>query len=67
MDSKEKDLILCLCFIGYMTMSSFSIMAPFYPIKAKEVGVSTLIIGQVMGAMALVSMISGFFSGKVMH
>ena len=50
-----------------MTMSSFSIMAPFYPIKAKEVGVSIMLTGEIMGSMALVSMVSGFLTGKIMH
>jgi hypothetical protein len=42
-------------------------MAPFYPIKAKEIGVPITFTGQAMGAMAFVGMVSSFWTGKVMH
>jgi MFS family permease len=42
-------------------------MAPFYPLKAKEVGVDIINIGQVMGSMATISMIVSFLTGKIMH
>ena len=67
MNPEGKNLVLSLCFIGFMTMSSFSIMAPFFPIKAKEVGLSIMLTGEIMSAMAMLSMFSGFLTGKVMH
>ena len=63
----ESSLVLSLCLITFMTMSSFSMKAPFYPLKARALGVNILYVGQIMGAMAIISMISSFFTGKIMH
>jgi len=39
-------------------------MAPFYPLKAKEKGVSVIYVGFVIGTMALFSIISSYIIGR---
>ena len=39
-------------------------MSPFYPIKAKEKGVSVVNIGFVIGTMAVSQIMGSFFVGK---
>ena len=45
-------LVLSLCMIQFLSFSAFSLMTPFYPIKAKEKGIEIIWIGQVIGIMA---------------
>jgi len=39
-------------------------MSPFYPLKAKEKGVSVIWVGMVIGTMAITQIISSFLVGK---
>lgn len=51
-DSK-RSLVLSMTVIQYFSNSVFCQLSPFYPIKARERGVSQLYIGFVFGVMAL--------------
>jgi hypothetical protein len=42
-------------------------MSPFYPLKAKDKGISILWIGIVIGSMALMQIVSGVIVGKYLH
>ena len=42
-------------------------MSPFYPLKAKEKGVTAVYVGFVFGTMAIAQMVSSFLVGKCMH
>lgn len=56
-----------LCLIQFLSNSAFSQMAPFYPLKAKEKGVSTMQIGLVIGVMAGMQIVSSALVGKYLH
>lgn len=42
-------------------------MSPFYPLKAKEKGITIIWIGFVIGIMALFQIVSGIIVGKYLH
>ena len=42
-------------------------MSPFYPLKAKEKGITIIWIGFVIGIMAMFQIVSGIFVGKFLH
>ena len=42
-------------------------MSPFYPLKAKEKGITIIWIGFVIGIMALFQIVSGIIVGKFLH
>jgi hypothetical protein len=51
--TKKRNLVVVICLLQFLSSSSFSQLAPFYPLKAKEKGVSTFAIGVVLGVMAI--------------
>jgi len=65
-ETKSK-MVISLCLISFMSNASFSQMSPFYPLKAKEKGVTAVYVGFVFGTMAVAQMISSFMVGKCMH
>ena len=65
-ETKSK-MVISLCLISFMSNASFSQMSPFYPLKAKEKGVTAVYVGFVFGTMAVAQMISSFMVGKRMH
>jgi hypothetical protein len=42
-------------------------MSPFYPLKAKEKGITIIWIGFVIGIMALFQIVSSVIVGKYLH
>ena len=48
-------------------MSSLAQLSPFYPLKAKEKGVSIIYIGFVLGFFAILQIVSSTIFGKKMH
>ena len=42
-------------------------MAPFYPLKAKERGVSVIWVGFIIGIMAIMQIVSSVAVGKFLH
>ncbi len=53
-----------LCVISFISHSAFSLMGPFYPLKAQEKGVSVTWVGLVIGWMAITQVLSGILVGK---
>mmetsp|Transcript_16613 Transcript_16613/g.28301 ORF Transcript_16613/g.28301 Transcript_16613/m.28301 type:complete len:299 (-) Transcript_16613:695-1591(-) len=63
----KTSLVAVLCLIQFLSNSSFSQMAPFYPLKAREKGVSVIWIGMVIGLMAFMQIVSSALVGKFLH
>ena len=42
-------------------------MGPFYPIKARSNGIEIVVIGWVIGSMAITATLSSFIVGKIMQ
>jgi hypothetical protein len=42
-------VVKTLCFVGLLSILSFSQMAPFYPLCAKQHGVEVFYVGFVLG------------------
>ena len=66
-DLTKRNLVITLCGIAFMSNSAFSQMSPFYPLKAKEKGVTIIYVGFVMGVMAGFQIITSFLVGKYLH
>ena len=60
-------MVISLCAISFMSNASFSQMSPFYPLKAKEKGVTPVYVGFVFGMMAVAQMLSSYAVGRCMH
>ena len=41
--------VLTLCLVAFLSILSFSQMAPFYPLQAREKGVGVFYVGFVLG------------------
>jgi len=63
----KSSLIKVLCIIQFLSNSSFSLMAPFYPLKAKERNIDVIWVGFVIGIMAIMQIVSGVVVGKYLH
>lgn len=50
-----------------MSNCAFVQMSPFYPIKAKEKGVSQIYVGFIFGLMAFCQIISSLVVGRSLH
>lgn len=50
-----------------MSNCAFVQMSPFYPIKAKEKGVSQIYVGFIFGVMALCQILSSLLVGQFLH
>ena len=48
-ESTKSKMVISLCAISFMSNASFSQMSPFYPLKAKEKGVTPVYVGFVFG------------------
>lgn len=57
-------VVKTLAFIGYLSITSFSQMAPFYPLEAKEAGVDVYWVGFVLGTNAAFFMMTPLIIGK---
>lgn len=42
-------VVLCLCLITMLSNASFSLIAPFYPLVAKEKNINMIYVGFLMG------------------
>ena len=42
-------------------------MSPFYPLKARERGISIIYIGLMLGLMAIMQIVSSLLVGKFLH
>ena len=42
-------VVLCLCIITLLSNASFSLIAPFYPLEAKNKGIDLIYVGFLMG------------------
>jgi hypothetical protein len=43
-------MVVCtLAFVSYLSVMSFSQMAPFYPLEAKDAGINIYYVGFVIG------------------
>jgi hypothetical protein len=56
-----------LCVITFLSTCAFSQMSPFYPIKAKQKGVTVGWVGFVIGTMAVFQIMSSYIIGKKMN
>lgn len=57
-------VLLCLSIVALLCNSSYSLIAPFYPLVVVERGINTIYIGFLMGIQAIFFTISSFFTGK---
>ena len=53
MDKTKKTLVYALCLIQFLTNCALSQLSPFYPLKAREKGISIIWIGFVLGFFAI--------------
>ena len=60
-------IIYTLVLVSFLSILSFSQMAPFYPLQAKEKGISVFWVGFVLGSNALTYMLSCVVGGKNLH
>lgn len=63
----KSNLVTVLCLISFLSMSAFSQMSPFYPLKAKEKGIDGIWVGFIFGTMALMQILSSAIVGKYLH
>lgn len=67
MNKTKLTLVYSLCLIQFLTNSALSQLSPFYPLKARERGVSVIYIGFVLGFFAVLQIISSAIIGRNMH
>ena len=60
-------MVTVLCITNFLSNISFTLMSPFYPIKATNIGVSKIQIGYIFSVMALAQIVSSVAAGKFMH
>jgi MFS family permease len=60
-------VITCLCIIFMLNNSSFSLLAPFYPIEVAEKGIDSMWTGFLMAMQAFAFIISSFVTGKYLN
>ncbi|XP_077989876.1 MFS-type transporter SLC18B1-like, partial [Glandiceps talaboti] len=60
----QRITLLSIAMANLADLASFSIMAPFFPLKASEMGASDLIIGMIFGIFALIGFVSSPVLGK---
>ncbi|XP_077989877.1 MFS-type transporter SLC18B1-like [Glandiceps talaboti] len=53
----QRITLLSIAMANLVNMASYSIMAPFFPIKASEMGASDFIIGMIFGVYALIAFV----------
>jgi len=63
----KRTFVYALCIVAFLSMSSLAQLSPFYPLKAKEKGVSIIYIGFVLGFFAILQIVSSTIFGKKMH
>jgi cyanate permease len=63
----KKQLVYVLCIIQFLSNSAFSQLSPFYPIKARDRGISIIWIGICISLMAIMQIVSSFLVGKFLH
>ena len=56
-----------LCLVAFLSILSFSQMAPFYPLQAKDKGITVFYVGFVMGSNAVTYMVGSVFSSNYLH
>ena len=59
--------IKTLCIVAFLSILSFSQMAPFYPLQAKEKGITVFYVGFVLGSNAVAYMGGSIFSSNYLH
>ena len=60
-------IIYTLVLVSFLSILSFSQMAPFYPLQAKEKGVSVFFVGFVLSSNAVTYIISCVLGGRYLH
>lgn len=60
-------IIYTLVLVSFLSILSFSQMAPFYPLQAKEKGVSVFFVGFVLGSNAVTYIIACVVGGRYLH
>lgn len=60
-------LVYALCLIQFLTNCALSQLSPFYPLKAREKGISVIWIGFVLGFFACLQIVASAIIGKNMH
>ena len=61
--STKFNLVIAICIVQFLSLCSFSLLCPFYTIKANDKGVSVEVIGMICGIFPVVSILSGFLVG----
>ena len=56
-----------LCLVAFLSILSFSQMAPFYPLQAKEKGLTVFYVGFVLGSNAVAYTIGSIFASRGLH
>ena len=59
--------IKTLCLVSFLSVLSFSQMGPFYPLQAKEKGLSVFYVGFVLGTAAVSYIAGSIWSSKNLH
>lgn len=67
MNKTKLTLVYALCLIQFLTNSALSQLSPFFPLKAKEKGVTVQQIGLVLGFFACLQIITSVLLGRYMH
>lgn len=67
MNKVKLTLVYALCLIQFLTNCALSQLSPFYPLKAREKGISVIWIGFVLGFFACLQIVSSALIGKNMH
>jgi len=57
-------LMTTICIIMVLSNSSFSLIAPFYPLEVKHKKIDVIWIGFIMGCQSFTFIISSFFTGR---
>lgn len=67
MSKTKLTLVYALCLIQFLTNCALSQLSPFYPLKAREKGISIIWIGFVLGFFAILQIIASALIGRNMH
>ena len=64
--SVKNKLGVTLSLIQFLCNCMFTLLTPFYPVKAKEMGIDVVFVGYVIEAMALTQFISSLVFARLM-